>query len=293
MWRLTMRTLKNFENKSRGSAEFPCKLYRVDKKNSEYFMPFHWHTEYELIYVRKGVLELSADDHGIILSEGDTAFLSDGVLHGGSPRGDGCVYDCVVFSPELITKNTSHSEVKEIFRNGKAIATELLNKDYPRVCKSARRICDRLYTLNGEADELITIGIFYEFLGEAIRSGAVRDGRRPTDRHISRLKNVISYIDMHYSEKISLGELSDVAGISPKYLCRSFYSLTGKTPIAYILQYRIECAMEMLKESEMSMSDIAVSCGFGDQSYFVKQFKRFVGKTPREYKFSEMDTLSV
>ncbi len=279
-----MRTLKNYEKKSRGTPSFPCMLYHVDKKHSEYVMPFHWHSEYELIYVHNGVLNLTADENVYRLERGDVAFLSDGVLHGGMPEGERCVYDCIVFSAELITKNLLRGETADIFRHSKEINQHIVFSHYPTVCETAKRLCESLTSGECEGAELISLGIFTEFFGEVIKNNALYSGGHASDRNIKRLKTLLSYIDEHYGEKITLGELSEVAGVSSKYLCRNFYSLTGKTPMAYIAQYRAERAAEMLKERKMPLSEIAVACGFGDQSYFVKQFKKFTGKTPKEYR---------
>ncbi len=279
-----MRTLKNYENKSRGTPEFPCKLYRVDKEHSEFVMPFHWHSEYEIIFVRSGELELSVDDHTCKLKSGDIAFLSDGALHGGNPADDSCVYYCIVFSGELMSKNTSHSDIKAIFKHGKGVRTFLPRDSFARAGICAERLCECMTSSVSDADGIIATGILLEFFGEIIKNGGCEERYSESGRHITRLKTVISYIDEHYSEKITLDELARAAGVSPKYLCRTFFSLTGKTPISYLNEYRIECACDMLRSGEDSMPEIAAACGFGDQSYFVKQFHRIMGVTPGAFK---------
>ena len=64
------------------------------------------------------------------------------------------------------------------------------------------------------------------------------------------------------------------AGLAPKYLCRVFRQVTGRTPIDYLNYYRIECAAELLCTTTDSITDVALSCGFNDPSYFSRMFRR-------------------
>ncbi len=279
-----MRTLKNFEKKQRGTPEFPCTVYRVTKGDPDYCMPFHWHAEYEIVLMRKGKMELSVNDVTYTLSEGDVLFISDGCLHGGTPSDGKCIYDCVVFGGEVLSKVSSVPEIKSILCHGRAVRTFMSASEFPKISDAASRLADSLLSENVTARELICLGTLLEFFGEVVNAGCCTDVYSETNRHIQRLKNVLTYMEEHYSDKVTLNALAISAGLTPKYLCRSFFSLTGKTPMSYLNEYRIECACEMLRGTDKTMLDIAVSCGFSDQSYFVKWFRRLKGSTPREYR---------
>ena len=69
--------------------------------------------------------------------------------------------------------------------------------------------------------------------------------------------------------------------MNPRYFCRVFRQLTGRTPIDYLNYYRIECAAELLCAEEDSVTDIALSCGFGDPGYFARLFRRHKGNVRR------------
>ena len=73
---------------------------------------------------------------------------------------------------------------------------------------------------------------------------------------------------------LTLDELAAEAGLAPKYLCRVFRQVTGRTPIDYLNYYRIECAAELLCTTTDSITDVALSCGFNDPSYFSRMFRR-------------------
>jgi AraC-like DNA-binding protein len=99
-----------------------------------------------------------------------------------------------------------------------------------------------------------------------------------------RFKDVLNYIEEHYTESISLEDMARVAGLSPRYFCRFFRKMTQCTPTEYLNYYRIECACEQLAEVTVSITDVALNCGFNDISYFIKAFHKAKGITPRQYK---------
>ena len=98
------------------------------------------------------------------------------------------------------------------------------------------------------------------------------------------LKCVMNLIKQKYGEQISLAQMADSAGFSPKYFCRVFHEITHYTPMEYLNQYRINRAAEMLLSTDESIEDIAYDCGVNDISYFIKLFKRYKNKTPLKYR---------
>lgn len=100
----------------------------------------------------------------------------------------------------------------------------------------------------------------------------------------SKLKDVLHYLDEHYTEDISLDSLADRFYISKYYLSREFKKAFGTTIIQYILAKKITNAKELLRYSNASIEDIAGLCGIGDASYFNKVFKKIEGCTASEYR---------
>lgn len=100
----------------------------------------------------------------------------------------------------------------------------------------------------------------------------------------TKLKDVLHYLDEHYTEDISLDNLADRFYISKYYLSREFKKAFGTTIIQYILAKKITNAKELLRYSNASIEDIAGLCGIGDASYFNKVFKKIEGCTASEYR---------
>jgi Response regulator containing CheY-like receiver domain and AraC-type DNA-binding domain len=92
------------------------------------------------------------------------------------------------------------------------------------------------------------------------------------------------YIEQHYQEALERDMLAKKFSISSSYFSVLFKKYVGCTPIQYITKVRIEKAMELLKESNLPVSVVALEVGFNDPLYFTRVFSRRVGVTPRQFR---------
>ena len=92
------------------------------------------------------------------------------------------------------------------------------------------------------------------------------------------------YVRKHYREKIYLEDVAEALKISPTYLSRLFKRETGQNFQDYINEVRVDRAANLLKYSEMSLSEISQYVNFPNQSYFGKIFKKYKNITPRAYR---------
>ncbi|MCG7408091.1 response regulator transcription factor [Paenibacillus sp. ACRRX] len=98
------------------------------------------------------------------------------------------------------------------------------------------------------------------------------------------VKQVLQHIDDRYAEELSLKTLSQVYNINPVYLGQLFQKEVQCTFSDYLNKTRIKMAKQMLIETNYRMTDIAEKVGYWDKSYFYKQFKKYVGISPKEYR---------
>ena len=100
----TMQYINYRESRQRGTADFPLEYHHVSPSHPQYEMALHWHVEFELIRVLKGVLQITIDERTFHVSAGSFIFIPAGSLHSGTPLG--CEYDCLVFDMNvLMNKN--------------------------------------------------------------------------------------------------------------------------------------------------------------------------------------------
>ncbi len=98
------------------------------------------------------------------------------------------------------------------------------------------------------------------------------------------IRLAISYINEHFTEDITLTQLSELVSLSPYYFSRAFKKETGVPPHQYVIRTRISYAKYYLSSTDKSVSEIAYSAGFLDDSAFCSTFKKHVGMTPKEYR---------
>ncbi len=102
--------------------------------------------------------------------------------------------------------------------------------------------------------------------------------------HPTAIREALKYINTHYSQRITLRETAEIAGLSPKYLSSIFKKDTGSSFTEYINNLRINEAKCLLSTTTLTVFDIALSTGFEDQSYFTKVFKKATHLTPLQYR---------
>lgn len=111
---------------------------------------------------------------------------------------------------------------------------------------------------------------------------------RPADEDSleQRLARTAHYMQQMYAQRMTREQLAAMAGYSPSYYSRQFQVVYHQSPIDYLIRIRIMRAQEMLLSTEDASNQIAKKTGFEDAQYFNRQFKRWVGKPPKQYKAS-------
>lgn len=94
----------------------------------------------------------------------------------------------------------------------------------------------------------------------------------------------INYIHNNFERDISLGDIAKFVFLSPSYFTRAFKEETGMSPISYLLKVRIERAKELLADTGLKISDIALSVGFSNQQRFNEMFKKYTNITPLQFR---------
>lgn len=112
-------------------------------------------------------------------------------------------------------------------------------------------------------------------------------------RNIDTVKRMMIYIREHLADSLTVKELADAVFLSERECYRIFRDCLHTTPVNYIIDCRLQEASRMLTASNMSVTEIAYSCGFGSGSYFSRVFTREKGCTPNEYRANWQDKTSI
>ena len=108
--------------------------------------------------------------------------------------------------------------------------------------------------------------------------------RNPDSRALLRIAETITHLETNYALPVNLDELARMAHMSKRSFIRAFRAATDQTPIAYLIQLRINRAALLLRQAQDNITDIAFRVGFSDSNYFTRQFRKLLGVSPRGYR---------
>ncbi len=99
-----------------------------------------------------------------------------------------------------------------------------------------------------------------------------------------KLKQAIEYMQAHLGENLSLNDIANELGMSQYYFCHLFKRSTGMSPHQYLMRQRVEWAKQLLKQSDRTITSIALECGFANQSHFARYFRQCTGMNPSQFR---------
>jgi len=138
--------------------------------------------------------------------------------------------------------------------------------------------------------KVVTRGLMLEFFGLLLRSYMENGGSvTPVIENINHYKTVepaIRRIRDGYAEKLTTDEFVSLCNITKSHFCRVFKKATGMTATKYLMEYRLQIADIMLKNSNASISEISTKCGFTDKNYFCRCYKSIYGISPNKNRKS-------
>ncbi len=283
-----MKYIDYKERREQGTFNFPVAFYHQAHPNPRYHMQYHWHSYFELIRIISGNFHLTLDDEMRILNPDECVLVTGGTLHGGTPHNH-CVYECILFDMQMLAQqNHACSKTVHDIITHQITLHSFLTDHSDEILPIVKNLSHTL-SKKKPGYEFATQGYLYLLLSVIVENHLYEESVYDSvaASRLSSIKNVLSYISENYANPISLENLSKIAGMNPKYFCRYFKSMTERTPIDYLNYYRIECACELLSTKDISIKEAAISCGFNDESYFIKTFHKYKGVTPKQFTKKE------
>ncbi|MBE6911440.1 MAG: AraC family transcriptional regulator [Ruminococcaceae bacterium] len=182
---------------------------------------------------------------------------------------------------ELVWFTTADSRIDELLPYYKADKyTNIFNHSFPPELQDIKEFAvseNRTTISDGKMLELF----FSVFKHHLIEHDFAASSLTAPQRYIDFSVN---YIKTHYSQHISVTRLTELLGVSQPYLYRIFKEAFGKSPKAFICEYRINRASKLLTETDLPVSEIALSVGYSDSFAFSKAFSSIRGLSPSEYR---------
>lgn len=255
-------------------------------------VPLHWHEEMEFIYIKKGTGLVSVDFVPYEVHGGDIVMVCPGKLHTIEKwKQESMEYENIIFHLNLLASRQPdicwETYLSPISRGQKNLPV-LITRDQP--CYMGIASCldqiDQVRETFPEGWELFIKGklfeLFFLFWGNEAPSLSPPLSRPPKD--LERTRQILKYMEQHYSQPISIKEVSQACGMSQSHFMRFFKNTMGMSFTPYLNDYRLTMASRLLLSSEDSVLTIAGDTGFNNLSYFNRSFKEKFGMTPREFR---------
>lgn len=242
-----------------GSSEY---LKRESGKDFSY--PIHLHQCFELVTVVSGEMYIEASGNSYLLKAGESILIFPNELH--SLSSDSSQHVLFIFSPKLIqaffTKYKNKLPKKRVVNLDPYLSKSLLNTT--------------------EASSSIEVkGIFYSIAAKIEENNEFYERASDDNQLIMR---IFSFVENNFKSECSLFDLSSKLGYDHAYLSRYFKKITGVSYSSYVNVSRLNHASYLLKNTNLSMLECSIECGYRSLRTFNRNFKEYFLLTPLEYK---------
>lgn len=238
------------------------------------------HDVAEILFVEKGHCRMRLKEGSQQLRTEDLVLINSDTLHDFKTNGSfmgftmhiGALHLCGL-APGHLTKHDTPL-VLHLSKEGRhAFLRELL------------REMKLLAALSGEDDERREIGAaLTQAIVVAVTTLAEAKSTSEENPSYTMGTRIKEYIDAHYLEELKLPDIAEALHINLYYLSHTFKDLTGSSPMQYIIRKRIEEAQTLLLTTNMTITDIAMQCGYNNSNYFQSVFSNIVGMPPGKYR---------
>lgn len=279
------------EIKEHGNFSFPVNVCteKIQAYEQGSFL-WHWHPEVELTLILSGEMEYHINNKAYILTKGEGLFGNCNTLHSGYMK-DGleCTYLSITFHPRFLygyENSILHTKYVDNIISSDKMPSLRLEKHvkWHQEIISRMKLIHQLSQENPMDYEIRVHILLMEIWQKLYQyfEKLPEEEERP-QKHLQRLRDIISFIQQHYDQDISLNELAESVNICKSECCRFFKKHMNMTIFEYIMYLRIQESLPLLRQGE-SVTKTAGMVGFSSPAYFGQIFKRYMKCTPREYK---------
>lgn len=279
------------ETKTHTASNFPYTTYLCSIPLDFTQVPHHWHEEMELIVISKGKGYVSVDFHTLTVNAGDLVLIRPGQLHSIEQRNDCKMeYENIIFNPYMLVSGKEDLCAQEFILpliKGIIPSETFLTPALPYYTDliSCIRHIDSLCESRPKGYQLAVKGLLFQFMFTLVSNQKNKDSVPDIKaKSLEKLKTVLKYVEEHYTEPISIEEISSLTYYSKSHFMKFFKAYMNVGFTTYLNDYRLTMAARMLAATSQTVLEIAVLTGFDNLSYFNRLFKRKYGNTPIQYR---------
>jgi len=240
-----------------------------------YHMPyFHYHTSYELFYVKSGTADFIIDNKSYTIKDSGMLVIPPYVPHRSMYAETAETHRIEIqIKSELLNANM-HGILESLSKN---ICYTLSLKYHESVTRLLNRLNDELYSGKAYSEDMCQAYIS-ELLVTMYRHAVCCSESNEGDESLPQ--KIMEYISENYACKITIPEIAETFNVCESYVYKTFKRHTGLKITDYVNFTRVMNAERLIRETCLSLTEIAYRCGFNDYNYFFSVFKKYKSMTP-------------
>ena len=277
------------ERENSSLSEYEIEFFLQKHSTRGFTTRSHIHPAIELIYIQNGDYSVSVDNDEMHASRGDLLFFRSNTIHSLQLSSDSAgSYYVLKINPSLlfnIFRGNGQMNMTSQFllkRQGdRAIFhSDEISPEFKSIFESMRKVleCDGSLFFSEERaySSLLLIEMLKSMLSDHTRKIEINE------KNLSLIHKCVDYINKNYASDLSAEECADSIHMSYSYFARLFREVMGKTFKEYLVSVRLAKAKSIILSTQISITDVAIACGYSNLAYFISQYKKEFGKTPRD-----------
>lgn len=251
----------------------------------DYVMEEHWHDDIELVIALSGHMTYNVNGQLVRIDEGEGIFINSRRLHSAfSEDRTECRYIVILFHPMLLCTARQLEQELVLPVLDSSLDFIRLKQDETWEKEIIRYVHLIAEKMEENAAALTAIGSLHIIWSEIVQHTDIRLVQVKKDTQLSVLKTMISFVHEHFPEKITLAEIAKVGCVSKRTCENLFLKYVHKTPITFLNEYRLRKSIALMQNTDMTILEISLACGFSGASYYAECFRRSFGESPAEYR---------
>lgn len=265
----------------------PNSNMRIWYNNKAEDYPTHRHSCLEIAIPLAGPYTYVFEDRTIVLKEKEILFIPPDMLHKISGTREGIRF-IFLFKIDFLKDFFDYSDFEELIKEPLIVNSETYPEIYNRIYARFMEISNLYFFYSSSVKET---PIFSHLLGiigmlqkrDYTDSMAVPNNDKQREIYI-KLRSLLEWLSIHYSESVTMEEAANYVGYSKFHFARIFKEYTGMTFYDYQTTLKLKSVVEKLSDSDLSISDIALSSGFNNLTSLSRNFEKHYGCSPSQYR---------